>query len=272
MNLQQLLANTTVDTLDVEVLIAHVLQKNRSFIKAYPEHEPTKNQIKQIQHYLTRASNNEPIAYILGTKEFYGRDFVVTADTLIPRPCTETLIEAVLNNFTQTAVCNKTTAIDNNIVCWEWIWGIEPLETVIDVGTGTGVIGITIGLEATMSVICTDASKAAVEVCKQNIKAHNLNNNITAICEADFDTVKTYNKPFVVVSNPPYIPVSNLAEDSVHNYEPHEALYAGKEGIDVVLHLIQAARNNKYCQGVIIECQAEQPNLVLSLLGLEAID
>jgi release factor glutamine methyltransferase len=156
-----------------------------------------------------------PTQYITGTQEFFGRDFRVTPDVLIPRPETEHLIEAALR---------------------------QPARAIVDVGTGSGAIAITLALEAHARVIATEISRAALTVAR--------NNSLRLEAQVDFlecdlgSALRSHNFD-LVVSNPPYIPETDRAtlQREVRDHEPSLALFAGVDGLEVYRRLIpEAAR------------------------------
>ena len=164
----------------------------------------------------------KPLSYVLGYECFYGYDFIVNEDVLIPRPETEELVGLVLQKFDE---------------------HFENLEhvTVFDVGTGSGAIGITLNLEEPrMDVIASDISKEALEVAKQN--NDKLHAHVNFICGSMLD-------PFVdrdlhcemLVCNPPYIPSEEQMEHSVVDYEPHVALFGGNDGLKFYREVFEKA-------------------------------
>ncbi|MEQ9507992.1 MAG: HemK/PrmC family methyltransferase [Alloalcanivorax xenomutans] len=136
--------------LDAECLLSHVLAQSRTYLFTWPERTLSESQQRRFLELLARRETGEPVAYLIGEREFYGRLFKVTPDTLIPRPDTETLIDIVLERLPE-----------------------SPLRAV-DVGTGTGAIGITLALERpAWSVLLVDISDAALRVAKDNARALN---------------------------------------------------------------------------------------------------
>lgn len=166
--------------------------------------------------WLSRRANGEPIQYILGDQEFYGRRFSVNPAVLIPRPETELLVEHVMAEGRK-------------------LFGDQPI-TVVDVGTGSGCIAITLALECPhWQIIAVDLSEQAISVAKENAKHHGVMEKIKWL-RGDLLTPLLEQKiPFsVLVSNPPYIPTAQIPrlEKQVAQFEPHLALDGGTDGLD----------------------------------------
>jgi release factor glutamine methyltransferase len=208
----------------------------------------------QLSGSIERRRRREPVAYILGEKEFYGRPFRVTHDTLIPRPETEGLVEAAL----------------------EWLHAHSPAARparIVDVGTGTGCIAITLALECrdagiVSDIAATDISKAAIEVARENARR-------LGATEVDFrfgNILAGVSSPIdLIVSNPPY--VANRDRDSlppdVVAFEPEWALFAGEDGLDVIEALVMYTPDVLSVQGALmLEIGIGQVDQVRNMLGL----
>ncbi len=168
---------------------------------------------------IARRATREPVAYLLGSKEFYGRPFTVQPGVLIPRPETELLVE----------------------VAHEWAEAIEA-KRIADVGTGSGCVAITLALEHPgLSIIATDRSPEALVIAKANAEALGA---ATAIDWRETDLLNGVTGPLdLIVSNPPYVPTRDrdtLSAD-VRDFEPSLALFGGDDGLDVVRRLIPQA-------------------------------
>ncbi len=210
--------------IDAERLLLHTLgQGNSSYFAA---HGDTELSIDEQQHFdkLVRArATGRPLAYILGVWEFYGREFTVTEDVLIPRPETEVLVDAALARITR---LHKELG--------------RPL-VVVDIGTGSGVVAITLLLESDIiaRVIATDVSVAALQVARKNAAVHGLTDRIDFIQE---DIAHTLGRDDIdlIVSNPPYVPSAEvdaadaLPETTGLRFEPRGALDGGVDGLDFV--------------------------------------
>jgi release factor glutamine methyltransferase len=203
--------------LTAEVLLMHALHRERTYLYAHPEEELAEVAWIHYGRYLHERLKGKPTQYITGRQEFYGRDFRVSPSVLIPRPETEHLVSACLAR-------------------------IRPGDRLLDIGTGSGAIAITLALENKTHVFATDISIPALGVAVYN--ARRLQANVTflggdlasAFADRSFD---------VVVSNPPYVPRTDEAglQREVRDYEPHVALFAGPTGLEIYKRLIaEAAR------------------------------
>lgn len=244
---------------EAEVLLAHVLKKERSWCIAHANETLDTTHIDQFQKLVERRLSHEPIAYLIGTKEFYGRTFRVTPDTLIPRPATEYLIENV-TAFLHHQETEITEADTQVVIATKRFQDADP-KYIVDVGTGSGCIAITLALEhPEKKLIATDISAAALEVAKQNAKLHN--------CAIDFrqgsllEPVGDIDRPFLLVSNPPYISADEKLMPDVAQYEPHTALFAGDDGSDCLRELVQQAKQHTHCVGIVLECRTEHAILL----------
>jgi release factor glutamine methyltransferase len=204
--------------LEAELLLSEALQKSRGYLRSHGEKPLDSLTLATATRLLQQRANGHPIAYITGVREFFGRDFLCTADTLIPRPDTETLIEH----------CLSLPLTANN-------------STVLDLGTGTGAIGITLQLEKTQwRVHCLDISKSALAVANQN--ARHLNAQVEMMFSDWFSAVQDKEKYALIVSNPPYVEDAHelLAQGDV-KFEPLSALISGSDGLEDIRKLIQQA-------------------------------
>jgi len=233
---------------DFEIIIAHVIQKPREFVLAHPEYTLNKNQELKIKNQIKRRIQGEPLAYITGHKEFYGYDFIVTKDTLIPRPETELLVEQVLQ-----ATKNRNQKTDSH-----------PKTVIVDVGTGSGCIITSLAKEifrytsqsTDYKFIGIDISKNALEIAKRNTKNLGIEKNITFLCGNLLDTflahhsLLTAHYSLILVANLPYVPSDYLKQKSTQEtigltYEPKNALDGGEDGLDYYKKLIQQTRTLK---------------------------
>ena len=250
--LQQLQGSTTA-RLDAELLLASVLQKSRSFLRAFPETELASPQAQQFQTLLARRSLGKPLAYILGEKEFFSLPFKVTSDVLIPRPETELLVETALAIFSENM----------------------PIE-VCDLGTGCGAIALTIAkLRPQWHVAAVDKSVAALEIAKENAMLLKLS-NVDFFC-SDWLQMVPPKKFTLIISNPPYIASDDLAlEKDVARYEPAIALLAKDDGLADLKTIAQQATGYLTINGQLLLEHGYQQGLavaaVLQTLGYQNVE
>lgn len=231
------------ERLEAEILLAHVLNVPRSYLYAYPEKKLTKEQEALFDSLITRRVTGEPLPYLTGHQAFWSLDFIVTKDTLIPRPETELLVETLLELF----------SADKKIIA--------------DLGTGSGAIALSLAHERpSWEIHATDQSSAALTIAKQNAEKLNIKNCLFHLghwCDAlpkiQFDAI---------VSNPPYI-----AENDIHliqgglPFEPRSALVSGKEGLDAIAEIIVEAKQVLKPGGILLfEHGYQQAAIVRELL------
>lgn len=244
---------------DTTILLAYCIRRTRTWVIAHPEYVLTTEEEARWHNWKARRENAEPVAYIVGEKEFFGRPFHVDPSVLIPRPATEELVDVVLRTMRGEDV-NPIVDADTDIVIASNIWGkIPTVKTIVDMGTGSGCIGITLASELPqIQVIATDVSEDALEIAQENARRHQVIDRMTFVAGDTLDPIKDVKVPFIVVSNPPYIPSTMTLMKDVQDYEPHTALFSGEKGIDVIEKLIRQAKAHPFCKGVIMECRKEQ--------------
>ena len=211
---------TTQPRRDAELLLLHLIERDRAFLLTHPDLLLTTDQTAQYESWLRRRALHEPIQYILGEQEFFGLTFAVTPDVLIPRPETEHLVEALLARVPHD----------------------RPLR-IADVGTGSGAIAVALSYALPEAqVTALDISEAALAIAKRNAETHHVagrmrfltSDVLSAVASERFDAI---------VSNPPYVAEADRAslEPQVRDYEPSGALFAGTSGLDVYERLIPEA-------------------------------
>jgi release factor glutamine methyltransferase len=229
-------ASTHIARRDAETLLLHLLQSDRAWLFVHSDEPLDENTHTQLLALTQRRAAHEPLQHLTGTQEFYGLALRVTRDTLIPRPETELLVEAVLE-FART----------------------QPAKLrILDVGTGTGAIALALAKHLPHAEItASDISPAALEVARANAAQHNLTPRITFV-EADLLEAITADQPFdIVVSNPPYVPLADAPtlEPEVRDYEPPTALFAGPngnpDGLDIYRRLIPQAHTALRTNGLL---------------------
>ena len=207
-------------TLDAELLARHVLGCDRATFVTRAR-DPLPSAFDRLyESVVERRVNREPMAYILGHREFWGLEFEVTPDVLIPRPETELIVEEAL------AAMPARDAV----------------RRIVDVGTGSGCLAIVLAIEfSSAQVTATDVSEAALAVAHQNCQRHHVTGRVALVAGHLLDRVE--HSADVIVSNPPYVPASDAAtlQPEVADYEPAAALYAGVDGLGVIRQLLADA-------------------------------
>lgn len=259
MTIADALINSAIEQPEAEILLAAAVKQNRTWVLAHSKDELSPAALTDFEAMARRRREGEPVAYILGVKEFYARRFEVNSSTLIPRPATELLTEQALTLLKGQKI-GKITSIDTEIVAWaETKEDLRDIRLVVDVGTGSGCIGITLACERPdIRVIATDISAEALETAAKNAAQLGVSDRVTFRKGEGLACVSDVQEPFLLISNPPYIPLSYGLPIDVGAYEPLNALYAGEEGTNVLRPMIEAARNNEFCRGFIVECREEQ--------------
>ena len=204
-----------VPRLTAEVLLSHALAREKSFLYAHPEYELTSAEEQLWQAHIEARCAGKPTQYITGVQEFFGLEFRVTPDVLIPRPETELLVEEALTR-------------------------VAPGMRLLDVGAGSGCVAVAIAKHAPeVQVFASDLSRAALPVAAANSQRHGARvqffqaDLLCAVVASSFD---------IVVSNPPYVPLAHLSGlQRELRFEPALALFGGENGLDVYGRLISAA-------------------------------
>ncbi|MDZ4141860.1 MAG: peptide chain release factor N(5)-glutamine methyltransferase [Methylotenera sp.] len=238
--------------LEAQLLLQYALKVNHAWLIAHENDALQPNIHAEFEALLNRRLHGEPMAYILGCREFYGLELMVTPDTLIPRPDTETLVEAVLG---------KIPLRENDEI------------RILDLGTGTGAIALAIAKHRPQaSVTAVDASTAALEIARKN--AENLNIvNVQFVLSHWFDNLDNENNNVnqfdVIVSNPPYIEQNDahLTQGDLR-FEPLSALVSGVDGLDDIRQIINNCLIHLKPQGwLMLEHGYNQAELVTDLLA-----
>jgi release factor glutamine methyltransferase len=216
-------ANIQSSYLDARILLGHVLNQPIEYLLVRDNENLTNTDQENFFALIKRRLALEPIAYIVGYKEFYGRTFKVNEKVLIPRPDTEVLIDAVLS-FLPTYKDNLR---------------------ILDLGTGSGCIIISLLLEiAFASAIAIDISNDALSVARQNARIHQVDNRLKLIHSQWFENLNKQ-KFDIIVSNPPYISETDkdLISQETIDYEPAIALFAQRDGLNAYYSIATSAKN-----------------------------
>lgn len=251
---------------DAEVLVAALLRRDHTWVLAHDNEAFSAQEEQSIRSWLVRRRRGEPVAYITGTKEFFGRAFRVTPDTLIPRPSTERLVEIALRVIDDPTEWKQWegTALDEGIAAAVWLRdAVRSIATIVDVGTGSGCIAITLAhMLPDMRIIATDISSKALSVATANARVQHLAHRIEFREGSLLEPINDIATPFFVISNPPYVPDSVALPREVSAFEPSGALFAGEHGLDAILPLIAQAHRHPQCIGYLFECRSEQERIV----------
>lgn len=201
--------------IEVQCLLQNVLHVPRVYLLAHPERRLTETEFTRYSERLQRRLHGEPVAYILGEREFYGLNLKVTPATLIPRPDTELLVELAVQRIPAREHC-----------------------AVLDLGTGSGAIALAIAQACPQAeVLACDASAAALAVAQENARTLGISN--VSFVQSDWLTALGMQRFALIVSNPPYIAAGDphLVQGDVR-FEPVSALISGKDGLDDIRQII----------------------------------
>lgn len=202
-------------------LLAHALGCDRTFIITHPEHPMDDVSINRLADYVNRRTHREPLQYIIGLQQFFGLDFRVTPDVLIPRPETELLVEAALSLLTESG----------------------PTPLICDIGTGSGCIAVALlQAKANARAVAVDISEAAIRVANINAVRHGVRERVALVVSNSFSSLTAGVREFdLIVSNPPYVSASAFKglQREVRDHEPVIALKAGSDGLSMIRRLLQ---------------------------------
>lgn len=230
--------NTEDAGYEAQLLLQHVLSVNRAWLIAHENDALQPNIHAVFEVLLNRRLNGEPMAYILGSREFYGLDLIVTPDTLIPRPDTETLVEAALGKIPPSDITQNLPSRGRSESVLTSGLDFDGNISMLDLGTGSGAIALAIAKSRPqVSITAVDASSAAIAIAKKN--AQNLNiSNVQFVLSNWFNDI-THEKFDVIVSNPPYIEQNDMhLSQGDLRFEPQSALASGVDGLDDIRRII----------------------------------
>lgn len=242
-SVKNLTAVTATPRLDAELLLAHLLKKERSYLHSHNDQELNSETIDSFLNFERQRLSGKPIAYILKHQEFWSLDLAINEHVLIPRPETELLIELAL----------------------KFLPANERLQ-IADLGTGSGAIALALAKERpNWFITATDISNEALSIAKKNAHAHNLK-NIQFIL-SDWCLNLTPYKFDAIISNPPYIDANDPHLQGSIKFEPNLALVAKNHGLEALTTIIAQAKNQLKFNGLLIlEHGFEQGNSVKNLL------
>ncbi|MBI5625717.1 MAG: peptide chain release factor N(5)-glutamine methyltransferase [Nitrosomonadales bacterium] len=253
---KQLEASLNLDSgsarIEVQCLLQAALQVNRAWLLTHSEQILNLEQQTHYTALFERRLHGEPVAYILGEREFYGLNFKVTPATLIPRPDTELLVELALQRIPQQSKCR-----------------------VLDLGTGSGAIALSIAhARPNAEVVAVDASAAALKVAQLNAQRLGFNN--VRLLLSDWFSALNGERFDIIVSNPPYIAANDvhLSQGDVR-FEPHNALASGADGLEGIRRITEHAKEHLNVNGwLLLEHgydQAAQVRACLQQIGFTSV-
>jgi release factor glutamine methyltransferase len=242
-------ASVSSDVLDAQTLLAEALGRDRTYIIINYNQQLSDDLVAKYQGLIERRASGEPLQYITGHQEFFGLEFEVTPDVLIPRPETEIIIEETIRLAHEAGLT-------------------EPV--IVDAGTGSGCIAITLARELNRSwAIATDVSTAALQVAKRNAVRHNLDNRIDFVAANLLDAFQDEAFADFIISNPPYVSERELPslQREVRDWEPHIALTDFGDGLSFYNRLLEDSPSRLKSGGhLICEMGYTQSEAVSSLV------
>lgn len=225
-----------------EILLAHSLKIQKIDLYLQFDQPLSSRELSDYKLLIKRRIRREPVAYITGEKEFWSMNFSVSKDVLIPRPDTECLVESTLGIISSTKNNNfpEDLPSDNN----------STPKRILELGTGSGAVIISIAFEVFLSVddksffFASDRCPKAVKTAQHNAKRNHLNSHINFLCGSWFSPFNLKKHLFdIIISNPPYIPTDtvNTLQPEISEFEPRLALNGGEDGLDSIRHIVGSA-------------------------------
>ncbi|MBI5621993.1 peptide chain release factor N(5)-glutamine methyltransferase [Candidatus Falkowbacteria bacterium] len=243
-------SKTKIATLDAEILLSHILKKPKEYLYTHPEKILTRRQHAAFQKLIARRTKGEPIAYLVGHKEFFGLDFTINKNALIPRPETELLVEETLNQLPTTS---------------------SQLSAIADIGTGSGCIAVAIAKHAPKTKIYgTDVSAKTLALAKTNAHRHQVSHRITFLPGSLLAPLKNI-KLDALVANLPYgwsnWKNNTSAETIGLRFEPPRALFTGERGLKLYRQFLkQMAKRQQQPRLMLLEFDPRQTKAFTKLI------
>ena len=247
-------ASSAIDRLDAELILASIFDKDRTFLHAHADEELTAEQQKVVDDMLLRRQKHEPLAYILGYKEFYGHKFYLTRDVLIPRPETEALVDIASELYQKLSTdAIKPVKTTGAAKAAQTVQSGEPIK-ILDLGTGSGCIALSLASklsqstknhaepEANIQIVASDISAKALACAEYN--AQKLQIKSISWVKSNLLKSKAFkNQTFdIIVANLPYVDKAwPWIDKNTLKYEPKLALYASNYGLGLIKNLIDKA-------------------------------
>lgn len=244
---------TKVPILELELLLAHVLNKDRIYFKLYPENLLLPKEVMRFNKLLNRRLQGEPIAYIINNKNFWDLNLIVNHDVLIPRPETELLVEKSLE-----------------IIEYELAIQSKQHIKILELGTGSGALSLAIAktYPTEIEITATDISIDALKIAKLNAKYLDIK-NINFLCGDWFKALSKRSFFDLIISNPPYIAFEeiHLCDNEIF-FEPKIALFANNFGLSCLEHIIVNSKNYlTHCGTLLVEHGIFQKNKVFNFFA-----
>lgn len=217
---------------DARTLLSSVLSKDLAFIIAHPEYILSDEERRGLANAVSRRSAREPLQYIIGHQEFYGLEFRVTPEVLIPRPETEAVVETAIGLLEKL-----------------------PEPRFFEVGVGSGCISVSIlkhlpGARA----VGSDISEAAIAVARENAERHGVLSRFELVCTDIFPELTSQNRYDVIVSNPPYVDIRDVAslQAEVRDFEPRIALTDNGDGLSIIRRIVESSPMHLKPRGALV--------------------
>ncbi len=230
-----------------EMLLTHLFGGERIDLYANVDRIATDEERDSLRSFVKRTVDHEPVQYIVGKTWFNGMEFNVDSSTLIPRTCTEVIVEQAIEYAQR--------------------FDTSPIR-IADIGTGTGCIAITIAANIDANVTATDISHDALALAAKNAKQHGVTEKISFLHGDGLDPISALPYFHILCSNPPYIPNEEMEklDKNVREWEPELALAGGADGLEIIRPLVQNGANHLVSGGVLlIEIASSIKNEVLKL-------
>ncbi|UCD90776.1 MAG: peptide chain release factor N(5)-glutamine methyltransferase [Desulfobacterales bacterium] len=238
-----------------EILLAHVLKLKRIDLYLRFDQPLVDKELSRLKTLIKRRIKREPVAYIVGIKEFWSLELAVTKDVLIPRPETECLVEAALDLLPEIPPSNPM---------------LNP-KRILELGTGSGAITLALAsMRPNHLFFASDCSMNAVKLAQKNAKYHGLDTSIHFFCADWFKALTNNAAGFdIIISNPPYIPTQTIAhlQPEIYQYEPISAMDGKQDGLASLKHIIKKAHEYLHRQGrLLMEIGHDQKNAVQKII------
>lgn len=243
--MQTMKQKTQANNIDTQLIKSHVTGKSREFLITHPEYKIARSQNRKIKKLIKKRATGIPLAYLTGHKEFFGLDFMVNKHTLVPRPDTELMVEEALNHIT-------------------------PKIMLVDIGTGSGCIPISIlkNSKQKIKTYATDISRGALRIAKKNAKKHDVDITFSHgnLLEPILPELKTKNDELIITANLPYLDESWYEESPSIRHEPKSALVAEETGTALYRELIEQIEHTKLSATILMEIDPRQVDHMKTLL------